>query len=39
VKAILEKRNGFPRTILDKKFNVHVKDLCDVAGFKMKNKK
>ena len=36
VKAILEKRNGFPRAISDQKFNEHVKDLCEVAGFKEK---
>lgn len=36
VKAILEKRNGFPRSISDQKFNEHVKDLCKVAGFKEK---
>lgn len=36
VKAILEKRNGFPRTISDQKFNEHVKDLCQVAGFNLK---
>ncbi len=36
VKAILEKRNGFPRTISDQKFNEHVKDLCKVAGFNEK---
>jgi hypothetical protein len=35
-KLILEKRNGFPRTISDQKFNEHVKDLCEVAGFKDK---
>jgi hypothetical protein len=31
-----KKRNGFPRTISDQKFNEHVKDLCEVAGFKDK---
>lgn len=36
VKAILEKRNGFPRTISDQKFNEYVKDLCQVAGFNLK---
>ncbi|WP_276974601.1 site-specific integrase [Flavobacterium filum] len=36
VKAILEKRNGFPRAISDQKFNEHVKDLCQVAGFNEK---
>jgi integrase len=36
VKAILEKRGGFPRSISDQKFNEHVKDLCQVAGFKEK---
>lgn len=33
VKAILEKRNGFPRPISDQKFNEHVKELCRVAKF------
>ena len=33
VKAILEKRGGFPRIISDQKFNVHVKELCKVANF------
>jgi integrase len=33
VKAILEKRAGFPRSISDQKFNVHVKELCLVAKF------
>ena len=33
VKAILEKRNGFPRAISDQKFNEHVKELCRVAKF------
>lgn len=36
IKAIIEKRNGFPRSISDQKFNVHVKDLCQVAGFNEK---
>ena len=33
VKAILEKRGGFPRMISDQKFNLHVKELCKVANF------
>ena len=33
VKAILEKRGGFPRAISDQKFNEHVKELCKVANF------
>nr|WP_315163556.1 phage integrase SAM-like domain-containing protein [uncultured Flavobacterium sp.] len=33
VKAILNKRGGFPRSISDQKFNTHVKELCKVAGF------
>jgi len=33
VKAILEKRGGFPRRISDQKFNVYVKELCLVAKF------
>lgn len=33
VKAILEKRGGFPRSISDQKFNVHVKELCHIAEF------
>lgn len=33
VKAILEKRGGFPRIISDQKFNLHVKELCKVANF------
>ena len=33
VKAILERRNGFPRAISDQKFNEHVKELCRVAKF------
>ena len=36
VKAILEKRNGFPRAISDQKFNEHVKDVCEEVGFKEK---
>ncbi len=33
VKAILEKRNGnFPYYISDVKFNVHIKDVCKLAG-------
>jgi integrase len=36
VKAILEKRGGFPRMISDQKFNEHVKELCKVAKFKTK---
>ena len=36
VKAILEKRNGFPRAISDQKFNEHVKDVCQEVGFKEK---
>lgn len=36
VTAILKKRNGFPRSISDQKFNEHVKKLCEVAGFKDK---
>lgn len=34
VKAILEKHNGFPRSISDQKFNLHIKDVCKEAGFK-----
>ncbi|MFT5252184.1 MAG: integrase [Flavobacteriales bacterium] len=33
VKAILNKRGGFPRSISDQKFNVHVKELCLIANF------
>ncbi|WP_370214022.1 phage integrase SAM-like domain-containing protein [Mesoflavibacter profundi] len=33
VKAILEKHNGFPRKISDQKFNLHIKEVCKVAGF------
>lgn len=33
VKAILNKRGGFPRSISDQKFNTHVKELSKVAGF------
>ncbi|WP_418509767.1 tyrosine-type recombinase/integrase [Corallibacter sp.] len=33
VKAILEKHNGFPRSISDQKFNLHIKDVCEAAGF------
>jgi integrase len=33
VKAILDKRGGFPRSISDQKFNVHVKELCLLANF------
>lgn len=36
VKAILEKRNGFPRAISDQKFNEHVKEVCQEVGFKEK---
>jgi integrase len=36
IEEILEKRNGFPRSISDQKFNEHVKELCEVAGFKEK---
>ena len=36
VKAILEKRKGFPRAISDQKFNEHVKDVCQEVGFKEK---
>jgi len=36
VKAILEKRGGFPRSISDQKFNEHVKELCRVAKFTQK---
>lgn len=33
VKAILEKRNGqFPHEISDQKFNIHIKDVCKLAG-------
>lgn len=33
VKAILEKRDGnFPYYISDVKFNVHIKDVCKLAG-------
>ncbi|UKM63875.1 site-specific integrase [Flavobacteriaceae bacterium GSB9] len=34
VKAILEKHNGFPRSVSDQKFNLHIKDVCKEAGFK-----
>jgi len=33
VKEILEKHNGFPRKISDQKFNLHIKDVCEEAGF------
>ncbi|WP_418604141.1 tyrosine-type recombinase/integrase [Hwangdonia sp.] len=36
VKEILEKHNGFPRRISDQKFNLHIKDVCEEAGFKQK---
>lgn len=35
VKAILDKRNGkFPYYISDVKFNLHIKDVCKLAGIK-----
>ena len=33
VKAILKKHKGFPRSISDQKFNLHIKDVCQEAGF------
>jgi integrase len=33
VKEILEKHNGFPRMISNQKFNLHIKDVCEEAGF------
>ena len=32
----MEKRNEFPRSILDQKFNEHVTNLSQVVGFKEK---
>ena len=33
VKTILDKRNGqFPEKISDQKFNLHIKDVCKIAG-------
>lgn len=31
VKAILEKRGGFPKAISDQKFNLYIKDVCEEA--------
>ena len=36
MKEIIEKHKGFPRMISDQKFNLHVKDVCEEAGFKQK---
>ena len=34
---ILDKRNGeFPREITDQKFNLYIKDICEIVGFKEK---
>ena len=33
VKEILERNNGFPRSISDQKFNLYIKDVCEEAGF------
>lgn len=35
VKAILDKRDGqFPHQISDQKFNIHIKEVCKLAGIK-----
>lgn len=35
VRAILDKRDGeFPSRISDQKFNLHIKDICEIAGIK-----
>jgi len=31
IKEILEKNNGFPRTLSDQKFNKNIKDVCEAA--------
>jgi len=36
VKAILKKHKGFPRSISDQKFNLHIKEVCEEAGFTQK---
>lgn len=34
IKEILKKRDGFPRSISDQKFNLYIKDVCSDAGLK-----
>jgi integrase len=33
VKEVLERRNGFPATLSDQRFNEYIKDVCKMVGF------